>query len=101
VKHGGSERAYQMKTAATSRNLECWNGTTYGYETCPTVPRRKSYRAFGKEPFEQAAARSQEYLLSLHNPATGHWVGEVESNSTLTSEYVFFMHFMDTVDELR
>ena len=28
-------------------------------------------------------------------------MGEVEANTTLSSEYIFFMHFMETVDELR
>jgi squalene-hopene/tetraprenyl-beta-curcumene cyclase len=90
-----------MTTAEPSHNLECWNGTTYGYNTSPATRRKRAYRAFGNEELDKAIACSQEYLLRLQNQEQGLWVGEVEANSTLTSEYIYFMHFMDTVDQLQ
>ena len=39
--------------------------------------------------------------MSIFNPDKGLWVAELEANTTLTSEYIYFMHFMDTVDPLR
>ncbi len=83
------------------QNLECWNGTTYGYNICTATRGKRTYRAFGRQEIEEGIARSREYLLGLQNPQEGLWVAELEANTTLTSEYVFFMHFMGTVDELR
>src|SRR4029453_13260016 len=33
--------------------------------------------------------------------AEGFWVGELEANTTLTSEYVLFRHLIGNVDEVR
>jgi len=90
-----------MTTGVPSENLESWNGTTYGYNTSPATRRKRTYRAFGSEELDKAIARSQEYLLSIYNQDQGLWVAELEANTTLTSEYVYFMHYMGTVDELR
>ena len=90
-----------MTTVVPSENVKCWNGTTYGYNTSTATRRKKTYRAFGKEELEKAIGRSQEYLLSIFNPDKGLWVAELEANTTLTSEYIYFMHFMGAVDDLR
>ncbi len=44
--------------------------------------------------------RAQEYLLNLQHPE-GYWVGELEADSTLTSEYVMLRHFLRRVDQDR
>ncbi len=91
-----------MKTAALSQQLQSWQGTTYGYYTWQgEKSRRNRAEPFPEERLEEAIARSRSYLLQQQNAEHGYWVGEVEANSTLTSEYIFFMHFMETVDELR
>jgi squalene-hopene/tetraprenyl-beta-curcumene cyclase len=90
-----------MQTVVPSLDLKCWNGTTYGYETCKVQPWKPECQSFGGEEVEKAIVRSQDYLLSLQDREDGFWVGEVEANSTLTSEYIYFMHFMGTLDELR
>ncbi len=44
--------------------------------------------------------RAQEYLLSLQHPE-GYWLGELEADSTLTSEYIMHRHFLRRVDRDR
>lgn len=52
------------------------------------------------ERLVQAINRSQKYLVSQQH-ADGYWVGELEANTTLTSEYVFFRHLIGQVDHDR
>jgi squalene-hopene/tetraprenyl-beta-curcumene cyclase len=47
-----------------------------------------------------AIGRAQEYLLNLQHPE-GYWVGELEADSALTSEYVMLRHFLRRVDQDR
>lgn len=49
---------------------------------------------------DQAIRRSQTYLLSQQCPG-GFWNGELEANTTLTSEYVLFRHLIGNVDVVR
>lgn len=48
----------------------------------------------------QAIRRSQSCLISQQS-AEGYWVGELEANTTLTSEYVLFRHLIGDVDHVR
>src|SRR5712691_9639284 len=52
------------------------------------------------ERLSQAIRRSQDYILS-QQLAEGFWVGELEANTTLTSEYVLFRHLIGHVDTQR
>src|SRR5512132_3178743 len=47
-----------------------------------------------------AIERAQSALLASQAP-DGHWVGELEANTTITSEYVLFCHLTDRVDRER
>lgn len=47
-----------------------------------------------------AIGRSQDYLLSQQH-AEGFWVGELEANTTLTSEYVLFRRLLRHIDTGR
>ena len=49
---------------------------------------------------DTAIDRAQLALLAAQAP-DGHWVGELEANSTITSEYLLFCHFLDRVDRER
>ena len=49
---------------------------------------------------DRAVERARDALLSLQAP-DGHWVGEAEANSTITSEYLLFCHLIDRVDHER
>jgi squalene-hopene/tetraprenyl-beta-curcumene cyclase len=44
-----------------------------------------------------ALQRSQDHLLRLQTPA-GYWVGELEADSTITSEYLLLRHLLGTTD---
>src|SRR5207237_1658537 len=44
-----------------------------------------------------AIARAQEYLLA-HQAPEGHWVGELEADTTITSEYLLLGHLIARVD---
>ncbi|MFQ5846315.1 MAG: squalene--hopene cyclase [Candidatus Methylomirabilales bacterium] len=52
------------------------------------------------EILEGAIRRAQKYLLSLQHPE-GFWLGELEADSTLTSEYIMLRHFLGRVDRDR
>ncbi len=47
---------------------------------------------------EKAIHRAQEYVLSIQHPL-GYWVGELEADCTLTSEYLMLRRFLGRVDQ--
>lgn len=53
-----------------------------------------------KAALDTAIKRSCDYLFSVQHPE-GYWVAELESNATITAEYIFFMHFMGILDPIR
>jgi squalene-hopene/tetraprenyl-beta-curcumene cyclase len=50
---------------------------------------------------DDAVDRAAAYLLTVQNPSGGYWVGELEADSTLTSEYLMLRRFIGKVDPLR
>ena len=46
---------------------------------------------------DNAIARAQTHLLS-RQAADGHWVGELEADTTITSEYLLLCHLIDRVN---
>ncbi|OGW13935.1 MAG: hypothetical protein A3K09_07495, partial [Nitrospinae bacterium RIFCSPLOWO2_12_FULL_47_7] len=49
---------------------------------------------------DETITRSCGYLFSIQDPE-GFWAAELESNATITAEYIFFMHFMGIPDPVR
>ena len=49
---------------------------------------------------DSAISRAQDYLLGAQE-ADGHWVGELEANTTITSEYLLLCHLIDRVNTER
>ena len=47
-----------------------------------------------------AIARAQAHLLDLQAP-DGHWVGQLEANTTITSEFLLLCHLLDHVNHDR
>ncbi|MDN3512846.1 MAG: squalene--hopene cyclase [Candidatus Brocadia sp.] len=54
-----------------------------------------------KTPLDIAINRAQRYLLGEQNTSDGHWVGILEADTTLTSEYIMLMHFLGKVDHQK
>src|SRR5437899_12270530 len=48
----------------------------------------------------EAIARAQARLLSLQAP-DGHWIGELEADTTITSEYLLLGHLIDRIDRRK
>ena len=51
-----------------------------------------------KNPLDNAISSAQQYLLSNQNHSDGHWVGILEADTTVTSDYIMLMHFLGKVD---
>src|SRR5215468_3375585 len=49
---------------------------------------------------DAAIERAHRLLLRTQEP-DGHWVGELEADSTISSEYLLFCHLLDRVDRER
>ncbi|MBI2821895.1 MAG: squalene--hopene cyclase [Acidobacteria bacterium] len=49
---------------------------------------------------EQAIQRACDLLLSLQRPE-GYWLGELESDTTLESDYLFYLYILDRFDAKR
>lgn len=47
---------------------------------------------------DEAIVRGRDALLDLQHP-DGHWCFELESDATITAEYILMMHFVDEIDE--
>ncbi len=52
------------------------------------------------EGLDRAIARSRDYHFSVQYPE-GYWVADLESNATITAEYVFLMHYLGILDQNR
>jgi len=48
-------------------------------------------------PLDSAISRSQQFFLSQQLPE-GYWWAELESNATITAEYLLLFHLLDMVD---
>ncbi|MBI4641190.1 MAG: squalene--hopene cyclase [Candidatus Tectomicrobia bacterium] len=55
---------------------------------------------FFLEKLNRAIQRSQEYLLG-EQYEEGYWNGELESNATITAEYIMFSRYMGRIDQAR
>ena len=51
-------------------------------------------------PLPDAIGRAQAHLLGQQAP-DGHWVGQLEANTTITSEYLLLCHLIDRVNRER
>jgi squalene-hopene/tetraprenyl-beta-curcumene cyclase len=53
-----------------------------------------------KEPLDKAIERTRDFFFGEQLP-DGYWWAELESNVTITSEYIMLFHFLGMVDKLR
>ena len=62
------------------------------------VPSRQpSMRSKWRETLHISIANAKHALLELQHP-DGYWCFELEADSTIPSEYILMMHFMDEID---
>ena len=52
------------------------------------------------ERLEEAIERGADHLLSLQADA-GYWLGELEADSTLESDYIYYLHVLDKAEPER
>ena len=52
------------------------------------------------EDIQKAIQRATDHLLSLQSP-DGYWVGELEADTTLESDYIFFLYVLGKLDSHR
>ena len=75
-------------------------GTRIGLDAAsvagPAVWREQDWTA----RLEQAIERGVEHLLSLQADE-GYWLGELEADSTLESDYIYYLHVLDKADPER
>jgi squalene-hopene/tetraprenyl-beta-curcumene cyclase len=53
------------------------------------------------DALDDAVRRSQAWLLSRQHASEGYWVAELETDTTLTAEYLLLRRFLDRVDPER
>jgi squalene-hopene/tetraprenyl-beta-curcumene cyclase len=69
-------------------------------ETRQPVRRVTYAEARSEENLPEAIQRSLDHLLSLQDPE-GFWVGELEADTTLESDYIFYLHVLGKLDNRR
>ncbi|MBI5485601.1 MAG: squalene--hopene cyclase, partial [Deltaproteobacteria bacterium] len=53
-----------------------------------------------KSPLDKAVERTRDFFFREQLP-DGYWWAELESNTTITSEYIMLFHFLGMVDKVR
>lgn len=71
-------------------------GEDYAVAPAP-IPWRQQEWA---EKLPQTIERGADHLLSLQAP-DGFWVGELEADSTLESDYIYYLHVLGKADPVR
>src|ERR1700720_5010589 len=70
-------------------------------EESPAAPAPRPWRQEGwAEKIETAVKNGAEYLLSLQ-AEEGYWHGELEADSTLESDYIYYLHVLGKADPER
>src|SRR5881296_3089903 len=54
----------------------------------------------GKDRLDAAIERAVSYLKSVQH-GEGYWLGELEADSTLESDYIFYLHVLGRFDSER
>ena len=75
------------------------SSTRIGFETAVGGPQTAPRSAWAEE-LADAVGRGVKHLLSLQ-ASEGYWVGELEADTTLESDYIFYLHILDKADPQR
>src|SRR5579862_1614199 len=71
-----------------------------GLVTRREVPRLTFAEERFDENLQEVVQRATDHLLSLQAPE-GFWVGELEADTTLESDYIFFLNVLGKLDGRR
>src|SRR5579872_372480 len=75
------------------------SSTRFGVEAATGQPQIAATGAF-TDDLTKAIGRSVKHLLSLQ-ASEGYWLGELEADTTLESDYIFYLHILDKADPQR
>src|SRR5437879_217095 len=75
------------------------SSTRFGVEAVTGQPQITATGAFTNE-LTEAIGRGVKHLLSLQ-ASDGYWQGELEADTTLESDYIFYLHILDKADPQR
>ena len=75
------------------------SSTRFGVEAAASQPQIAASGTFTDE-LADAIARGMKHLLSLQ-ASEGYWVGELEADTTLESDYIFYLHILKKADPQR
>jgi len=75
------------------------SSTRFGVEAPAGQPQIAATGVISDE-LTEAIGRGVSHLLSLQ-ASEGYWVGELEADTTLESDYIFYLHILDKADPLR
>src|SRR5262249_60414249 len=80
--------------------VPCWERTlvaeAHPFISSPVMrpsPREQRHEAAAPAPLDRAVTRARDCLLS-RQAADGHWVGELQGDTILESEWVLLMAFL-------
>src|SRR5437773_5712810 len=57
-------------------------------------------RPAGEDRLDAAIEKAVSYLMSLQHE-DGYWLGELEADTTLESDYIFYLHVLGRLDDKR
>lgn len=75
------------------------SSTRFGVEPAAGQPQVAATGTFADE-LSDAIDRGLKHLLSLQ-ASEGYWVGELEADTTLESDYIFYLHILNKADPQR
>ena len=75
------------------------SSTRFGVEAPAAQPQIAATEVVANE-LTEAIGRGVKHLLSLQ-AAEGYWIGELEADTTLESDYIFYLHILDKADPQR
>src|SRR5579872_3987137 len=75
------------------------SSTRFGVEAATGQPQIAATGAF-TDDLTKAIGRSVKHLLSLQ-ASEGYWLGELEADTTLESDYIFYLHVLGKADPAR
>jgi squalene-hopene/tetraprenyl-beta-curcumene cyclase len=97
---------YSISNSLTSFNSHAAGADTFPAGKTPGKVHRlpptiwKKMVGDAQNPLDRAIERTRDFFFREQLP-DGYWWAELESNVTITSEYIMLFHFLGMVDRLR